>query len=723
MDLLYSETYLLDQLYKRISDAVDQSRVLQGRQLDRGKLHKSLAAYMMKSGSVKNAPNSLSVMVLNDSGEIVQTNDVSGFLVASNHRKPKFEDVYELVYTGSYRANLQDVWNTMRMGETWTGLLKTHGEIWMQATVMPVMDVQSHVQGAIILCGRNQGFEGNPLFKDHVAHDFLRTVQALVNLVFKVERHPYTGEYHFTLFEGKLAGVLGMSTAIVNGKKLQDLFGKDKAAFLQRHYERAFEGEEVSYKERFYEKYLYTNLSPVIENGKVIEVIGSSVDITDHEEAELRVRYIAYHDPLTDLPNRRKLRENVDRSIELSRSNGRSFAVLFLDLNRFKYINDAFGHRYGDQVLVTIAERVLEILGYQDELYRFSGDEFVIVVNDAEDLDYVENLGNEVLKQIERPIMIREKEFFLTASMGVTIYPLGGFTCDQLISHADIAMQYCKLHKGQGVVIYSPNMNETYHDMVNLEGDLRRALQAHELELYYQPKVNVQTGEISGMEALIRWTHPQKGLLSPAKFIPVAEETGLIIQMGEWVIFEACRQNQEWLLEGYPPQRVAVNVSAIELQRHNFSKKVEQILENTGLPPEYLEIEITENSIMQNTEECMQTLKELREMGVKLSIDDFGTGYSSLGYLPRFPLNYLKIDQTFIQNLKCNQNNAEIVKAVIQLAHTFNLEVIAEGVEDEHVLQFLKEEGCEYYQGFYFSKPLSPEMFEHLLQQRNPQTL
>ncbi|WP_051353311.1 putative bifunctional diguanylate cyclase/phosphodiesterase [Thalassobacillus devorans] len=441
--------------------------------------------------------------------------------------------------------------------------------------------------------------------------------------------------------------------------------------------------------------------------------------ITVHPEAELLINHMAYHDPLTDLPNRRKVQEDLEAKIFRVRKQEAPLTIFLCDLDRFKYVNDALGHTTGDEVIQLMGHRIWEAAKGSGELYRLGGDEFFIISDKITSKKEARELGNNILEQISKPIRLNGKEFFITSSIGVAQYSGGSMSAGKMIGNADIAMHYCKLNGRQSLRFYNPSMNAYYNELVSLEGDLREAISKKELMLYYQPKIDVRSGVISGMEALVRWNHPEKGFISPAKFIPIAEETGLIIRLGEWVLYEACRQNQEWIEQGYAPERVAVNVAAEEIQRHDFAGRVQTVLEKTGMPAEFLEIEITENSIMQNTEACIRTMQELRRLGIALSIDDFGTGYSSLGYLRKFPINYLKIDQSFIKGIGTDPGDAEIVKAMIQLGHTFKLEVVGEGVEKPAILEFLEHNGCDHYQGYHFSKPLPPAEFESLLTKRN----
>ena len=513
------------------------------------------------------------------------------------------------------------------------------------------------------------------------------------------------------MFEGKLATDIGLTTMVVRDRTLEDIFGAKQAGFYKDKYTRGFEGEVLSYKHRYKDRYFYTTLSPIFAHNEVVEVIGSSIEITSYEEAEHRIQHMASHDPLTDLPNRSKLQNDLSHLIERNPK----VSILFCNLDRFKYVNDAMGYMGGDKVIKMMAKRIQTVLSSEDLLYRLGGDEFMICLTNGQSSEDIAALGQEILQKIMQPIHLMDKQIFITARIGAARHPIDSSSSDELISFANLAMQSCKHNGRHNFLFYTPSMNQYHDHQISIEGDLREAITRDELQLYYQPKVNVETGYISGMEALVRWNHPVKGFISPGEFIPIAEETGLITQLDEWVLNEACRQNQQWMEAGYAPERVAVNVSANEIQRTDFAEKVNRVLQETCLDPQFLEIEVTENSVMQNTEQCIRTMQDLKALGVSLSIDDFGTGYSSLSYLRKFPIHYLKIDQTFIKGVLHDPSDSEIVKVMIQLADAFKLEVVAEGVENAEVLQFLQDNHCAYYQGYYFSKPLPPEEMEKLL--------
>ncbi|SDK35258.1 sensor domain-containing protein [Sediminibacillus albus] len=629
-------------------------------------------------------------------------------------------NTHRVINSGHHSTNFfRELWNTIKAGDVWRGEIKNKSKrgshMWLQTTIIPLLDAESQ-PGSFIAFRTDitKQKEMETKLVKTMKSDFKRTFEALINMVYKVEKTGESGRYLHTMIEGRLAKKVGLPTELAGGIFLEEIVDLDseRFSFFQSRYEEAFQGNEVDFKYTFSELCLYFTLSPIIEAGNVVEVVGSAVDITSLEEAEHQVRHLAYHDQLTDLPNRSKLRNDLDQWI--AENKGR-FALFYCDLDRLKYINDAMGQFAGDQVISSIADRIQHVIKGKGSLYRYGGDEFIFVLTEQFCQEDLELLGEQILKQINKPLTVAGKEFFITCSIGISQYDKDGSTSEQLINYAGIAMHYCKVNGRNGKLFYSKKMNQTYNDLILLEGELRRAISKEELTLYYQPKIDVVTGEIIGMEALTRWFHPERGDIPPQKFIALAEETGLIIQLGEWVIKEACRQQKQWKEAGYKQQRVAINVSALEIQRNDFTEKVRRILHETDMPPECLDLEITENSVMQNTEECIKTMNELRAMGITLSIDDFGTGYSSFGYLRKFPINHLKIDQSFIRDAYTEPSNAEIVKAMIQLAHTFGVKVVAEGVEEREALEFLRNQKCDYYQGYYYSRPVPAIEFEDML--------
>lgn len=615
---------------------------------------------------------------------------------------------YRILHAGVHDALFyEDMWTAIGKGEVWEGDICTeskHGEmIWFRTKILPIIDEENNQ--ATFITFRTEISDVKHEDKrlvEALTDDYRKVFRQLMNLIFRVQKNRETGAYRFRMIEGKLAKKMKILTHNTYEQSLESVFGNIEKQHIIAHFDQVYTGEEVTFKHRHGRMYLYTMLSPIIENGEVIEVVGSSVDITSLQKAEEQVKQLAFYDPLTNLPNRSKLREDLKAQLEES-SQG-NFSLLYCDIDRLKYINDTLGEFIGDQVIQIIAERLETVIGNYGHLYRFGGDEFVILLDGPQAT--ILEISDNLLAKIKQPINLHGNEFFVTSSIGGSCYGKDAFNEEELLNHASIAVHYCKVSGRNNKLFYTPDMNDIYNDVLLLEGDIRKALYHDEFELFYQPQINVENGEVTGLEALIRWNHPKKGNIPPSKFIPVAEESGLINQIGKWVINEACMQHVEWVNQGHDPIRIAVNISAIELQQFDFADQVTRIIEETKMDPTYLEIEITENSVMQNTEDCIRTMNTLRDMGVSLSIDDFGTGYSSFGYLRKFPINYLKIDQSFIRNALSEPSDAEIVKAMIQLGHTFGLKVVAEGVEEQNILALLREQKCDYYQGYFFSKPV-----------------
>ncbi|HJW81879.1 MAG TPA: EAL domain-containing protein [Acidiferrobacterales bacterium] len=439
-------------------------------------------------------------------------------------------------------------------------------------------------------------------------------------------------------------------------------------------------------------------------------------DITARKHAEARLVYLANYDTLTDLPNRVLLGQRLTKAIEEAEHSERLVAVLFIDLDRFKVINDTLGHDSGDELLKVVARRLSEAVRPGDTVARYGGDEFVIVLANVAHIDDVTRVVHKILGRLSPAITIGGRELFVTPSIGVTLFPFDDDTSDELLRNADSAMFDAKEQGGNCFRFYTAEMNARAERRLTLETGLRHALERGEFLLHYQPQVDIVSGEILGAEALIRWQHPDWGLVSPAEFIPLAEETGLILPIGEWVLTEACTQTRRWHDAGHAGLRIAVNLSGRQLAQKNLVEIVAATLTRCAVARGMLELEITESLLMQDLERIAATLEALAALGVTVSMDDFGTGYSSLSYLKRLPIDVLKIDQSFVHDISSDPDDAAIVQAIIAMAHSLGIKVIAEGVETAEQLAFLRQHRCDGMQGYYFSRPLPPEQFTKLLQ-------
>jgi len=455
------------------------------------------------------------------------------------------------------------------------------------------------------------------------------------------------------------------------------------------------------------------------ERGAVLRIDGIARDITERRRHEAQIEHLATHDALTDLPNRGLLADRLGQCIARATRLGTRFAVLCLDLDRFKSFNDRFGHLAGDRLLKGIANRLKGMVRAGDTVARPGGDEFVVVLSDLESSADAAGAAGKLLEEVFAvPFLIDGHRYTVEASVGVSIFPPDGLTAEILLHNADAAMARAKERGRDCVQAYASEMGDTARHRVELEHALRRALQNREFELSYQPQVDLRSGLVTGVEALIRWRPAAREMVPPLRFIPLAEETGLILPIGEWVLRTACMQGLQWHRAGHRGLAVAVNVSARQLQHPSIIGLVRRVLVETGLEPSLLDIEITETTLLQTSDAVARNLQQLKAMGVRLSLDDFGTGYSSLLHVKHFPIDTIKIDQSFIHDLSCGPDDASIVKAIIAMAHSLGMRTVAEGVESEAQLAFLRANRCDTFQGHYFSPSLSPEALVSLITQK-----
>jgi diguanylate cyclase (GGDEF)-like protein len=460
--------------------------------------------------------------------------------------------------------------------------------------------------------------------------------------------------------------------------------------------------------------------------GKPVSLHGTTQDITERKRAAEQIRQLALYDTLTGLPNRHLFKEQLNHAIACAQRGGHGLVVLSLDLDRFKRVNETLGHGGGDHLLKDAAARLVKSLRTADYVARDErdgihhcvarpgGDEFAVLLS-IDQTEDAAKVARRLLDGLSDPFVVDASEIIVSASIGIAVYPLDGEDADALLKNADAAMHHAKEHGKNNYQFYNGEMNSSARERLALESDLHRALERNEFTLHYQPKVDLLDGTIVGVEALIRWRHPERGLVSPAQFIPLAEETGLIIALGEWVLQSACAQIREWDDGGHTPVPVAVNISAKQFLQRDIAETVMRALQEHDVPAHLLELEITESTAMSNVEATSTTLRELKALGVHIAIDDFGTGYSSLSYLKRLPIDSLKIDRSFVTGLPGDQDDASIAQAVITMAHALRLKVVAEGVENKAQLDFMSANECDEMQGFYFSRPLPAEDYLKLL--------
>jgi diguanylate cyclase (GGDEF)-like protein len=450
--------------------------------------------------------------------------------------------------------------------------------------------------------------------------------------------------------------------------------------------------------------------------GKAIRIVCFNQDITERKAAEKRINSLAFYDPLTNLPNRRLLGDRLKHAMDLAHREEQCFAVLMIDLDRFKAVNDGLGHLAGDELLTQVATRITSCLREVDTVARLGGDEFTVLLNNINHSEDAGRIAQVIIDNLAQPFQLSlSDDVRIGASIGISLYPQHADTPEKLMDHADMALYQAKKN-GRGCYAYfSEELTLLVHDRIALETRLRRAIEQHELQVFYQPQVDIVSGKIVGAEALVRWIDPEKGLISPIHFIPLAEETGLILAIGEFVLYETCRQGKEWLDAGLSPLILAVNVSPYQFCHSDIAELVRDTLAKTQFPANQLELEMTESGLMENQDYVITLLNTLRAQGIHLAIDDFGTGYSSLSYLKKFPVDILKIDKSFIDGIPFDESDNEIAATIISMGHILGFKVLAEGVENREQLDFLQSKGCDIYQGYLKSKPLPAENFVKLL--------
>lgn len=521
----------------------------------------------------------------------------------------------------------------------------------------------------------------------------------------------------FTQITGyEITDTLGRNLTLLNGED-QDQSGLDiiRLAIHQRQSGQAILRNYRKDGTLFWNK---LNIAPLKNDlGEVTHFVGIIDDITEFKTYQTQLEYQATCDELTGLTNRNLLNDRLDQAIKGAQRYQKGVCIFFLDLDNFKVINDTMGHSAGDELLKVIAKRLQSCARSEDTIARYGGDEFVLIFPQIARMEDAALIAERLIAEIAQPMQIKGHNFQGTTSIGISFYPQDGQDKETLLQHADAAMYHAKDKGRNTFCFYTEELNLRLMQRLTLEGDLRQALKLEQFMIYYQPKLNLHTGKISGVEALLRWKHPEKGMIPPDQFIPLAEDTGLVLPIGEWVLRTVCLQAKAWQAAGLPPITVAVNVSPKQLQFASFDQIICDILDDSGLDARYLDLELTEGAIMKEPEIMVVTLTRLKEIGVQISMDDFGTGYSSLSYLKRFPFDNLKIDKAFINGIPADDGDATLVLTIIAMAHNFKLKVVAEGIETQVQVDFLTQKNCDEIQGFFFSRPVPATELEQLLRE------
>lgn len=538
------------------------------------------------------------------------------------------------------------------------------------------------------------------------------------NLIYSMDR-----KGRITSANPALEKELGYTLEEIFQTQSSEYIADDELLVTNQHFKKTLEGKPQHYPLKIKHKdghellFDVTNL-PIVVNEKIVGVYGIAQNMTKQKEDQEKIIRLAYHDELTGLPNRILFQQMLESTIHDAKRRSTKLAVMFIDIDDFKMINDSVGHHLGDKIIKQVADRMKKVLAEKHFLSRFNGDEFVLLAPDIQGMNEAVLLSQKVLQSLGSAIICDGREFYISASAGISMIPDDALDGDTALKNADTALYHAKLQGRAKIKTYKREMNDQMVDRLELESYLRKALKKGEFSLVYQPQICTDTGKICGSEALIRWNHPKLGAVSPVQFIPLAEETGLIDEIGQWVLKTACLQVKEWHRKGYPDCWVSVNVSGGQFQRRDFFDEVKAALRESGLSPQCLHLELTESITLRDIQYSIQLVNVLRELGVKVSIDDFGTGYSSLSYLKDFAIDILKIDRSFVRNLKNGNQDGAIVKAILTMCEGLSVTAVAEGVENREQLDVLKSFGCGHVQGFYYSKPLPPEKFEHFLSQR-----
>jgi diguanylate cyclase (GGDEF)-like protein/PAS domain S-box-containing protein len=529
-------------------------------------------------------------------------------------------------------------------------------------------------------------------------------------------------DYRVLAVNRAFSAVTGYSSEEVVGRTVTSLIGSRE---MRRQYQMirqeldnsgTWQGELIETRKsgELYPQWLQLNLVRDAA-GRPSQIVGFFADLTARREAEERLRYLSHYDDLTGLANRSLFRERLHDASQRARQSGRSIALVHIDLDRFKLLNDSLGHEVADQLLRQMSRRLTQAVPEADCIARLSGDEFVIILDAYGSLSSLARVASRLLAKLRVPMTVGGHELVVSASLGISLLPDYAREISALISQANMAVQHAKHLGGNTFQFFTDNLQACTLERLQLENQLRKAIDEGQLEVFYQPKLNLADDQLNAAEALVRWRHPQQGMIAPSEFIGLAEETGLIAPIGEFVLRQACQQACAWQRQGLAKIRVSVNISVHQLRQGNLTSLVRQVLEETGLAPQYLELELTESQLLDNVDSVIVTFRQLRELGVKLAIDDFGTGYSSLSYLKRFPVHYVKIDQTFIRDLSPGGEDAAITRAIIAMAHSLELKVVAEGVETQAQMDFLKSQNCDEIQGYLISRPVEASAFAELL--------
>ncbi|MFS0918257.1 EAL domain-containing protein [Brevibacillus sp. 179-C 1.1 NHS] len=685
-----------------------------------------------KDGELNMVVNELAdVKYALDQSTILAITDHKGIILRANEqfcRISKYERSelvgkdHRLLNSGHHpKSFFKEMWSCIRSGEVWRGEIRNRAKdgsfYWVDTTIVPFKNQQGEIYQYLSIrndiTARKQ-MEEELKRSEEKYRIIAENTSDIISIINLDGEFLYLSPSHIRLWEHE-----------VPDHEIHNLFewiveeDRDIFAYAIQH---AFSTR----KEYMVECRINTQRQDVIwteskinpitdQEGNVTKLLLVTRDVTDRKRSEETIHHLAYHDALTDLPNRRMYVQQLSKEMMQAKRFQSTLAVLFLDMDRFKDVNDSFGHDVGDLLLVEAAKRLQGCLKPGDVVARLGGDEFTVMQTQLQDRSEAAALAEQIMNQLQRPFELDGHVFNVSCSIGIALYPQDGDNPEDLLKRADTALYTVKSRGKNGYDFFDPTMEAKSLERILMENEMRKAIEQEQFQIYYQPKIDIATGGMTGMEALVRWVHPELGIIPPNRFIPIAEETGMILALGEWILKQACRQNKLWHDQGYT-LKVSVNLSARQIYQKDLVEMIKDILRETNLSPDWLELEITE-SIFVKMEEATAVLQQIRDIGIEISIDDFGTGYSSFSYIKSLPVDTIKIDASFIRDIHHNQESQAIVKAIVTIAQSLNMNVIAEGIELDDQVAALKENGCDHGQGYLFSKPLTTDDFDQFLRQ------